>query len=82
MYSCILAVLFIPRIVKRSHLFALKISVSSSLLITKFESYIQLPGIYDKFFIILKFELTNANAFHETNKTNSDQSTFLHEVWQ
>ena len=59
-----------------------KISVSSSLLITKFESYIQLPGIYDKFFIILKFEITNANAFHDTNKTNSDQSTFLHEVWQ
>ena len=58
------------------------VSVSSSMLITKFESYIQLSGIYNKFFLTLKFELTNANAFHETNKTNSDQSTFLHEVWQ
>ena len=33
------------------------LNVSSSMLITKFESYIQLLGIYDKFFILLKFEI-------------------------
>ena len=33
------------------------ISVLSSMFITKFKSEIQLPGIYDKFFIILKFEI-------------------------
>ena len=33
------------------------VSVSSSTLITKFESYIQLSGIYDKFFLTLKFEI-------------------------
>ena len=49
------------------------ISVLSSMFITKFKSDIQLLGIYDKFFIIRKFELTNANSFHDTNKTISDQ---------
>ena len=33
------------------------LSVLSSMLISKFESYIQLPGICDKFFRILKFEI-------------------------
>ena len=33
------------------------ISILSSMFITKFKSDIQLLGIYDKFFIILKFEI-------------------------